>query len=214
MARIIKTAERRQDAVSTFEHSTLEEILMQVAQGHNGLSPSEILADARADAEQKVEEAYAEGLRRGQEAGEEQFRASVGEAAEALAAMSETLKQSRDEYIESLEPQLIKLAGAMAAQILRRECSVDPELITRTARSVLDHVMDQERVTLRVHPKDMATLKERRVALLEDFDGIAHIEILSDESIGRGGCVAVTPALHVDGRLESQLEILLSRLAD
>lgn len=214
MARIIKTTETRQQSVSTFEHGLLDELLLQVANGDSMPTPSDILADARAAAEQKVEEAYAEGLRRGMEAGEARFHASVGETAEALREAASALQQARADFIASMEPQLVKLAAAMAGQILRRELTVDPELVTRTAHSVLEHVCDQERVGLRVNPADVAVLKQRKIELLDGFDGVSHLEILPDPSVPRGGCVAVTKALHVDGRLESQLEILLSRISE
>ena len=74
--------------------------------------------------------------------------------------------------------------------------------------------LDEERVVLRVNPQDLETLREHRIQLLEEFEGIKQLELQPDDTINPGGCVAVTEHLRIDGRLESQLEQIMNQLME
>jgi len=210
MPRIIKLRDDKGDEVSIFERLALDE----EASAEAAADPAIVLEHARQEAEEKVREAYAEGMRRGIEAGEEKFSESVGESATMLSQAAESIKQAREEFLESLEPQMVQLATSIASKILDRETQVSTEVVKRTTRTVLERVLDEERVVLRVNPQDLETLREQRVQLLEEFEGIKQLELRADETIAPGGCVAETENLRIDGRLESQLEEIMNQLMD
>ncbi len=210
MPRIIKVRDAKGNGVSAYECSALDED----ASAEAATDPATVLEQARHEAEEKVREAYAEGMRRGIEAGEEKFNESVGESATMLTQAAESIKQAREEFLESLEPQMVQLATSIASKILDRETQVSTEVVKRTTRNVLERVLDEERVVLRVNPQDLETLREQRVQLLEEFEGIKQLELRPDETITPGGCVAVTENLRIYGRLESQLEEIMNQLME
>lgn len=212
MPRIIKTENDGKEAVSAYERSSLDEAASEAL--HSAVDPAAILEKARADAEEKVREAYAEGMRRGIEAGEEKFNESVGDSARMLSQASETLQQARQEFLDTLEPQMVQLATSIASKIINRETQISSEIVRQTTRNVLERVLDEERVVLRVNSEDLETLREHRIQLLEEFEGIKQLELQADDSIAPGGCIAVTEHLRVDGRLESQLEQVLNQLME
>ncbi len=210
MPRIIRVQDVTGEGVSAYNRSTLDE----EASAEAAADPAAILEQARQEAEEKVREAYAEGMRRGLEAGEEKFNDSVGESATMLNQAAESIKQAREEFLESIEPQMVQLATSIASKILDWETQVSAEVVKRTTHTVLKRILDEERVVLRVSPQDLATLREHRIQLLEEFEGIKQLELHADESIAPGGCIAVTEHLRIDGRLESQLEQIMNQLME
>lgn len=211
MLRVIKPEEGRQVEVVAFERSVLETIGVG---SKESVDPAVILAEARAEAELKVREAFAEGTRRGIEAGKTQFKESVGESAETLRKVGEVLQEERQAFLDSLEPQVVELAFSIARRILRREAQVSPEVVQTTVRAALEQVLDQEHVVIHVNPGDLEVIRGHRVTLLDDFDGIHRLDVVPDEAVESGGCVAESGQLHVDARLDAQLEQILDTLME
>ncbi len=217
MSKIFRIHEPGPRSFSVYERVHLDEIAVG-AQEAEGIDPEalreRVLAEARMEAQQKVQEAYAEGLRRGAEAGKSQFLAQVSQAAEALHASSEAIRAARDNYLGTLEPQMLELVGEVARRILHRESRTDPDLIARTVRAALEHLVERETVVIHVNPEDADALKEQKIALLEEFDGVRQISVMPDAEIPRGGCVVETEHVHADARIDAQLERILDALLE
>lgn len=210
MAKIIKPNGVRQIAVSDYDRDrapAFDDIVDDSA-----ADPHAILANARAEAEQKVREAYEEGLRRGHAAGRQQFDETVGQAAETLLAVCEKMLDSHNAFLDSLQPQLVRLAVSLAERILEREVELDPTVVATTARAALKRILDAERVVLRVNPDDIAILRERRADILAEFERIQSLEFNPDPTIPTGGCVAVTDTLELDARLSEQLATMMKHM--
>ncbi|MEX2016611.1 MAG: FliH/SctL family protein, partial [Candidatus Hydrogenedentales bacterium] len=172
-----------------------------------------ILEEARVEAEAKINEGYAAGLRRGEEEARRAFEASVGEAVNALRETAAQAASVREQFMDTLAPQLSALARQAATKILQRETQTDGELVLRTVRAALQHLLDEERVSVRVNPNELNVLKAHRPNLIDEMDGM-QIDLHGDETIAPGGCVAETDTLHIDGRLEEQLARLFDALLD
>ena len=177
-------------------------------------TPEERLAAFKAEAEAQVREAYAEGLRRGEEAGREQFLETVAHAAETLTTAAHAIQQARQRFLESLEPEVLTMVRLVTERVVRREMQSDAALISRTVRAALELMLDSERVTLRVNPTDLAVLREQQVALLDEFDGVAQLDIRADESVEPGGCIADTSVMQVDGTLKTQLQRIFDAMLE
>lgn len=214
MEKVIKVAHARESGVTDYERNALEAVNAGPHGGRDYVDPAAILAEARAEAEQKVQEAHAEGMRRGIQNGEEQFRESVAASAQLLQSAAAALHESRESFLESAQDQVARLAYAIAARILRREAQVAPELVQTTVRAALERLLDQERVLLHVNPRDLEAIREHQITLLDDFDSIKELDLVSDEEVEPGGCVAETDRLHVNTQLQAQLEQLMERIDD
>ena len=203
-----------------YERLTLEEMNPDEETVHT-LTPEElaaeqeiILAEARAEAEQKVKEAYEEGLRRGTEAGREHFTAQVSEATDALKLAASQIMLAHEQFLNALEPQLYEILSAIIRKLIYRELKDESGLIHIVVRNALRHLAEREEVTLRINPADEDILRAERIRLLEEFDGIRQITVLPDATITRGGCIAEASLSQVDARIESQLELILSALLE
>ena len=144
--------------------------------------------------------------------GEEEFKNSVGQAADIVEQVVVSLEESRKSFLDELEPQLAHLAQAIAARILTYEASHSEEVVRQMARAVLESVLDQEEVTLRVHPGDLEVLRAYREDLLRTFEGIKQLELIPDPAVETGGCVAETATLVVDGQLTTRLQHIIDHL--
>jgi flagellar biosynthesis/type III secretory pathway protein FliH len=216
MAKIIKSWESASEEYPSYQRDTLEFLGrgLSDSSGDVALDPRHVLDEARKEAEAKVREAYAEGLRRGTEAGRAQFEEAVGKAAEALQNAAAAMQAAHEEFLESLEPQVVMLATTIAERILRREPSVDPERLRKTVRETLVHLEKSERISLRLNPADLAALEAQNVRLFDEFDAAERLEIVPDETVAPGGCVAETEILEVDARIETQLQKITDEILE
>jgi flagellar biosynthesis/type III secretory pathway protein FliH len=217
MSKVYRVCGSSPRSLSVYERTHLEEIAVDVTEvdGYDETSLRErVMIQVRREAEQKVKEAYAEGLRRGIEAGKLQFAQSVAESAIALKAAAATIGAAREEFLNSIEPQIIEVAGAIARRILQRESEEDPGLIGRTVRRALEHLIDRENVVIHLNPKDAEALRAQKIALLDEFEGVRNIVVQSDPEIGPGGCIVETERVHVDARIDAQLEQIIEALRD
>lgn len=174
----------------------------------------EVMAAARAEAAQKVQEAYQEGLSRGTQAGRERFEASLAHCAEALNAAADSIQRSHAEFIDALEPQVVALVKLMATRVIEAELKTGPEAIQHMARRALSKLAGQFAVTLLVHPDDLAALKVHEVALLDSVAGVDSLHIQVSDTVEPGGCIAQSAEMEVDARLETLLNQVLDALTE
>lgn len=172
---------------------------------------AQVLAEARAEAERKVHEAYQEGLRRGMEAGREAFDASLADCVAALREATEAIEAHRLAFIDAVEPQVIALTRQLAERVARQCWTQHPARIQESVREALAQLADAQQLTVRLHPDDVAALREHQVRLLEEYPGV-HLSLLGDESITRGGCVIASAVMQVDARLETILARVLEAM--
>jgi flagellar assembly protein FliH len=175
---------------------------------------SEALTEARGEAERKVREAYEEGLRLGMEEGLRRFEERIAHCSEALEEAAEAMKHARQNFLDSLEPEVFDMVRLITERVLAREIRTDKELVLHTARRALECLTHEEKLRIRVNPADYAAMKENQITLLEEFHGVSHIDIDEDEEVSPGGCMIDTTRIHVDARLETLLGHVLGELAD
>jgi flagellar assembly protein FliH len=173
-----------------------------------------ILAEARMEAERKIREAYDEAYQRGLDNGEEVFRESVAQAAQALENAALQILDARKAFLDALEPQVVELATLIAERVIDREVRTDPEIIVNTVRRALAQIADRQTLRLRVHPSDYEALRARQITLLEEFSGVEAIEIAPDDAVTPGGCIAESRLMQVDARMETLLGNVLETLTE
>lgn len=228
MARIIKGNDLQRERIATYARESLEEFPDHPIEA---IIPDEeieeaipeptaeelkeaILEDARGEAARKITEAYAEGHRRGMEAGRTEFDASLSEVRQTLIAASTALQDVREEFLASLEPQVITLVTQIARRILDEELRTGGQRIEASVRRALSKIADHQKVIVRVHPDDLEAMREHKLTLLEDFDGLRDIRLEASETVAPGGCVAVTDTLEVDARWETLFNNLLEDMLE
>jgi flagellar assembly protein FliH len=175
---------------------------------------AEATGESAAGAAAAFEQRLAEETRRGFEAGrerghQEERKAVAGEQAAArerekrqLATLTESFALERDRYLQAVEQEVVRLALAVAARILRREAQMDPLLLTGAVRVALGQLSASTEVRLRVPAGDLALWTEA-IALLPN--PAVKPALVGDEGLRLGECLIETDLGSVDLGVRSQL---------
>ncbi len=160
------------------------------------------LADLQAEAHQ---EAFAQGLKEGREAGHAEIRAQV----ERLAGMFHDLAKPFQTLDAEVERELLTLAMALARQIVRRELKTDPTQIIGIIRDAIAALPVAARdVRVHLHPEDAAVIRQH----LAPTESERAWTIIEDPVMARGGCQVTSATSRIDARLETRLGGILSEL--
>jgi flagellar assembly protein FliH len=136
-------------------------------------------------------EAHAEAVKRA----EDQHRQNS-------AKLLDQFVQERDRYLQSIEKEVVKLALAVAARILRREAQMDPLLLTGAVRVALGQLSGSTQARVRVSPAELELWKET-VALLPNL--ALQPQVVAGEEMRLGDCMIETSLGSVDLGIRSQL---------
>lgn len=109
--------------------------------------------------------------------------------------------------LHDFQQQVLALALQLAEEIVGRELETCDDVVLGAVERALSMVPDRGDVVLRVHPHDLAVVLE---SAAEMGHRAGDVQIVSDASVSRGGCVASCGALQVD----AQIETVVARLRD
>jgi flagellar assembly protein FliH len=159
---------------------------------------------------EETRRSFEAGRARGTEEGrrlERQAReqAGVAEGQEKIrqaAALVENFAAERQHYFQSAELELVRLAVAVAARILRREAASDPLLLMGAVRAALGQVSGSTEVRLRVPAAELDLWMEA-IALLPNL--ATKPTVLPGEGMMLGDCRIETALGTADLGVRAQL---------
>lgn len=164
------------------------------------------------------EERLAEEARRAFEAGRERGREEGRRAERESVALSvatedehrrrqaadllEQFSQERDRYLRAVEQEVVRLALAVAARILRREAQMDPLLLTGAVRVALGQLAATSEIRIRVPAKEADLWKET----VEHLRNLAtKPQVVPEEDMRLGDCMIESAVGTVDLGIRAQL---------
>lgn len=178
------------------------------------MSPAENEPPARNEAEeshsQEFNQSFEAGRLRGREEGQIAEREAAAATAKArekswieqTAKLMESFDAQRKQYFETAEREVVQLALAVAARILRRESQMDPLLLSGAVRVALGQLSSTTQVRLRVPGADLELWRQT----------IAHLPnpnvkpaVTADGKMRPGECVLECDLGSVDLGIVSQL---------
>ncbi len=128
-----------------------------------------------------------------------------------LERIAEEFVREREQLLNALRPELLRLALAIAREIIGYEVSCRPEIIENTLAQALQNLHFATHVVVRLHPEDLAHLQAH--SRLPQLSPSLQLELVADESIERGGCVLASDYGGFEATLEGQLQALREALA-
>jgi flagellar assembly protein FliH len=147
-----------------------------------------------------------QGIREGRDAEALTQRESLREAeqrgAEQAAHLANQFAVERDRFLQTVEGEVVKLALAIAARILRREAQTDPLFLMGAVRVALGQLARTLQVRLRV-PGSEASLWAETLEHLPNLK--VKPAVVPDESMHAGDCAIETDMGSVDLGLAAQL---------
>jgi flagellar assembly protein FliH len=171
-------------------------------------------ATLQAEFDRRLAEETRRAFEAGREKGRQEGRSGEREAqAEAQAAaeerrirqtsqLIETFAQERDRYLQAVEREVVELALAIAARILRREAQMDPLLLTGAVRVALGQLVGTTQVRLLV-PSAELDLWTEAISALPNL--AIKPTVQSAEGMRLGECVIETELGTVDLGIRAQL---------
>lgn len=168
----------------------------------------------------QAEDAYQKGLRDGTAAGESSGKAIAQAAAEArlseielsVRARIEAVEARLDEAVLDWDSRVAELAMAVARRIVGEVCELPGAAAVHVARMALKKLGAEFRVVMRCHPDDITSL-ERDRELWNGRGANRRVELVEDDSIGRGGVVVETDTGTIDARIPRLTESVERALA-
>lgn len=118
------------------------------------------------------------------------------------AELIEQFAQERDRYLRQVEHEVVELALAIAARILRREAQMDPLLLTGAVRVALGQLSGSTQVRVRVPLADLDLWTET-LAILPNLQ--IKPQVLAAEGMRLGDCAIETEVGSVDLGIRAQL---------
>jgi flagellar assembly protein FliH len=162
------------------------------------------------EVERRLAEETRKSFEAGRERGRQEGRQAEREAQAGVeeqrrrqgAALIENYAQERERYFHAVEREVVELALAVAARILRREAQMDPLLLTGAVRVALGQLSSTTQVRLRVPPTEL-NLWTEAINLLPN---LAHKPaVVAGEGMRLGDCGIETEHGSVDIGIRAQL---------
>jgi flagellar assembly protein FliH len=119
-----------------------------------------------------------------------------------LAKLVEDFAVERDRYLHEVEHEVVRLALAVAARILRREAQMDPLLLTGAVRVALGQLAGTSEAQLRV-PATEVDLWTEAIALVPRLT--LKPAVVAGEGMCLGDCVIESKVGTVDLGVQAQL---------
>jgi flagellar assembly protein FliH len=142
---------------------------------------------------------------------EEGYASGVREAQAAMAGMLETMRElvegvrtQRHALLTSAEPELVRLAVGIAERVLHQQIALDGGVVVEMARAAIAHIVDREKITVRVNPADIERMREHRDELLALGD-VKTMRVIEDQRVDRGGVIVETDGGSIDAKISTQL---------
>lgn len=155
----------------------------------------------------RVEAAFAGGLEQGRAEIRAAQQAQVDQAASALQSAMQEMARIRHHDLEQMQIETVRLALAIAKKIVGH-ASQHEASVRHVVRTAMQKVANPRRMTIKLNPKDMDTIREFRQELLPVDDIGTQARLEADGAIERGGCMIETQLGEVDARVDQQLNTI------
>ncbi|MCF8024333.1 MAG: flagellar assembly protein FliH [Desulfobacteraceae bacterium] len=168
----------------------------------------EQITEQPVDIEAIREEAYTKGKKEGRAEVEKKLHSTAQSLADAL----EQISRLRESLLSKSKEDMVRLVMAVARQVVQTDVEEKEDIIVNTVKKTLEAAVAADEYYIRVHPEDLAIVKEHEPLFLAAMKGLQNIHFMADESISRGGCVAESRAGDVDATIETQLSEIKDHL--
>lgn len=157
-----------------------------------------------------------EGLARGADEGRAAAFADALEQLRALAAgwtaALERWERDRADLLAAARDDVLTLALAIARRVIHRTIQHDPGVVVDQLREAVTLVARPSALTVRIHPEDRPALEAALPGLLARVKAGAHVTLVDDAAIARGGCAVGTAGGTVDASIDRQLDRIAEAL--
>lgn len=150
-----------------------------------------IMEGARAAFEQQRELGYREG----------KDAALVEVSGRMMEAVAGTV-----DYFSRVEGEIVNVVMAAVRKIVHE--FDDREKTAIAVRGALAVLRNQKQVSLRLHPDEIETVREKLDSILSAYPAVSYLDLVADSRVGRGACILESEIGVVEASLEGQMRAL------
>ena len=155
------------------------------------------------DFEQRLAEAHAQGVREGMMQSQQALGKDLADERATIATTLQAFEKQMSGYYARVEVELVHLALAIAAKILRREAQVDRMLVAALVKVALEKLQQGTRVTVHVRPEEVTPWIQY---FQEKMAGRIHVDVKADLSLEVHSCVLETELGETELGIDAQLK--------
>jgi flagellar assembly protein FliH len=158
---------------------------------------------SRAEEEAKIlkENAQRDGFNQGLIIAKEQllsFRTAV-----------EEFMHAKEASVEIIQEDLADLALKIAKKIIKKEASVDKNIVLSIISDVMKEIgKDEKHIIIKIHPDEADEVRMNLPNLFPSLQSEVRMLIEADDTVEMGSCIVETKNGLVDARFSTQLDIL------
>lgn len=216
--------------VKEAEQAAFEEVKRQTTQGQIAKTNAEneaaaILAEAKAKAEEMLNEANAtreeitttarqEGYNAGHEEGFKEGKAEAQRLIDRLHLMIEKIMDKRVQILSETEQQIVDLVLLMTRKVVKVISENQRNVVMSNIVHALRKVKGRGDVLIRVNMAELALTSEHTKEFLASVENVKNITIVEDSAVDKGGCIIETDFGSIDARISSQLGELEQKILE
>jgi type III secretion protein L len=150
-----------------------------------------ILEKSKVVFEEERQKGYEEGLKQGKQQMAQHLMDYVSKTVEGY-------EQFEEKMLEIVMQALRHILGEMD----------NKDLVMAVIKRVISVVRSQKEITLRVAPTQKDYVQSQLAPILSEYPSVGFIDVVADQRLREGDCIAETQIGVVDARLEVQLEAI------
>ena len=167
---------------------------------------------AKEEGIQIAAEAKADGFAQGHREGIAKAEAE-GETIRAIAQdVLRQAEESRLETLQSIEESVMELSLEIAEKMIAAQLTLAPETVTNIAKEALSLLENRALIVLYVNPAELPLYESNIDELRSLLPLRAELQLITDASVGTGGCRIETESGTVDATLETRRNAILAAL--
>jgi flagellar assembly protein FliH len=170
--------------------------------------PDDIMEKASEKASMLEREAYEKGFAQGEKDGLELGAAKALKVAENIENLLNEIGCLRTDIIKWHEKDIIGLICAVAEKVVHQQVALSGTTSRETVIKAIQLATEKRSVLLRINPEEFDYIEQLKPELFKRFNELTSIEVVSSQSVKRGGCFLETQYGDVDARVETQMEMI------
>ena len=157
--------------------------------------------------EEKIQLEKEQAYRSGFEDGKEIMREEEEMVIQLFLSLIEELKKQREEYLKSVEKEMVGLSLEIASKVIQQKIEQDEKVILKNLKHALKHLLDKGRIIIKLNPADLEIVSKHSKEI-KSAEGLKELILEEDSKVTRGGCLIHSELGHIDAQIETQLEMI------
>jgi flagellar assembly protein FliH len=151
--------------------------------------------------EEAKQEGYTAGLKKGEIAGYEEYKAKLEQANQLIDAATNQYHT----IIENSDEAILQLAVNVAGKILNQQILEESSAFLGIIKGAIKEIKDQSVVTINLHPSNYDLVVQHREELVRLLEEETKLTIYIDATLAENACLIEHPFGQIDASVDTQL---------